>query len=72
MDWHYHSVPVTPVSDLNLLMAFYNGDAYVIEGRAFEQADYEEGRKVCMISRYFARNNGLKAGGRLPLSMVRL
>ena len=70
VDWHYHSVPVTPVSDLNLLMAFYNGDAYVIEGRAFEQADYEEGRKVCMISRYFARNNGLKAGGRLPLSMV--
>ncbi len=70
VDWHYHSVPVTPVTDLNLLMSFYNGDAYVIEGREFEQADYEEGRKVCMVSRYFARNNDLKIGGRLPLSMV--
>ena len=70
LDWTYHSVPVTPVSDLNLLLPFYKGDAYLTEGRVFEEADYEAGRKICLISRFFARNNGLAVGDRLPLSLV--
>ncbi len=70
LDWTYHSVPVTPVSDLNLLMSFYQGDAYLIEGRKLDEADQEEGRKVCMISRYFAANNELSVGDQLPLSLM--
>lgn len=70
LDWVYHSVPVTPVSDLNLILPFYRGDAWLIEGKAFEEADYEEERKVCLISRYFAQNNGLKVGDDLKLSLV--
>lgn len=65
-----HSIPVTPVSDLNLLMPFYNGDAYINEGRAFEETDYSEGKKVCLVSRYFAKNNKLSLGDEIPLSLV--
>ncbi len=70
LDRTYHSVPVTPVSDLNLLMPFYRGDAYLIEGNTFTDIDYEEGRKVCLVSRFFARNNDLSVGDSLPLSLV--
>ena len=70
LDWMWHSVPVTPVSDLNLLMPFYRGDAYLIDGRELDETDQDEGRRVCMISRHFARNNGLAVGDPLPLSLI--
>lgn len=70
IEWRYHSVPVTPVSDLNLLMPFYTGDAYLADGTLFQEEDYEEGRKVCLISQRFARNNGLSLQDKLPLSLV--
>ncbi len=70
LDWVWHSVPVTPVSDLNLLLPFYRGDAYLTEGRALEEADQEEGRRVCMISRHFAVNNGLAVEAPLSLSLI--
>lgn len=65
-----YSIPVTPVSDINLLMSFFNKDAYIKEGRSFEEADYGETKKVCLISGYFAKNNKLKVGDKLPLSLV--
>lgn len=70
LDWIYHCIPVTPVSDLNLLLPFYRGDAWITEGRDFEETDYAEGRKVCIISRFFAGNNGLAVGDSLPLSLI--
>ena len=70
LDWMWHSVPVTPVSDLKLLMPFYRGDAYLIDGRELDETDQDEGRRVCMISRHFARNNGLAVGDPLPLSLI--
>lgn len=70
IEWRYHSVPVTPVSDLNLLMPFYTGDAYLADGTLFSEEDYEEGRKVCLVSQRFARNNGLSVQDKLPLSLV--
>lgn len=60
-------VPVTPVSDLQLLQPFHDGDAVLVEGREMEQAEYESGAKVCLISQKFAKLNGLQAGDRLPL-----
>ncbi|MDO5541150.1 MAG: hypothetical protein Q4F83_13970 [Eubacteriales bacterium] len=65
-----YSIPVTPVSDISLLMSFYNKDAYIKEGRSFEETDYEEGKKVCLVSGYFAKNNKLEAGDKLPLSLI--
>ena len=49
---------------------FYRGDAYLIDGRELDETDQDEGRRVCMISRHFARNNGLAVGDPLPLSLI--
>jgi len=63
----YHTLPVTATDDLNLIMAFYTKDAYVGDGDSFQEEDYENGNKVCLIPFAFARRNGIKVGDTLTL-----
>lgn len=63
----YHTIPVTATADLNLIMAFYTGDAYVGDGNTFLAEDYENGNKVCLVPFAFARRNGIKVGDTLHL-----
>lgn len=44
------SFPVTATEDLNLIMAFYNKQAYLAEGEFLSEEDYQQGNKVCLIS----------------------
>ena len=63
------SFPVTATEDLNLVMAFYNKQAYLAEGELFSEEDYQQGNKVCLISAAFARMNGLRVGDPLHLAL---
>lgn len=65
----FHSVPVTPTDDLNLIMAFYNGDACIRTGRVLEKTDFKQGNAVCLISSKFARRNNINVGDKIPLSL---
>ena len=63
------SFPVTATEDLNLVMAFYNKQAYLVEGELFSEEDYQQGNRVCLVSSAFARTNGLKTGDLLHLAL---
>lgn len=54
--------PVTGTNSTTLLMPFYNSDAFISEGRDISKKEYEEGAKVCLVSKKFAQNNNLKIG----------
>ena len=61
--------PVTATENLNLIMAFYTGDAYIADGETFSEEDYAQGNKVCLVPERFAFRNRLKVGDALHLSL---
>lgn len=61
--------PVTGTNATVLLMPFYNGDAYISEGRDIEAEEYEKGEHVCLVSKTFAENNQLSIGGSVHLQL---
>lgn len=62
-------LPVTPVDDINLIMAFYEQRAYIKEGRKILPEEYEQGDNVCLVPKYLADRLDLQVGEylRLPL-----
>ena len=64
-----HEIPVVPTSGTKLLMAFFNGEARINEGRDISPEEYQSGEKVCLVQRNFAVSNRLTVGSslRLPL-----
>ncbi len=60
-------LPVTPVSDLQLLRPFHDGDAVIEEGREIDPSEYESGAKVCLVPQKFAKQNDLRTGDHFPL-----
>ena len=64
-----HTFPVTGTNDIYLMMAFYNGDAYISQGREFTEEEYARGDRVCLVSDAFARREGLAVGDELPLAL---
>ena len=62
-------LPVTPVDDINLIMAFYEQRAYIKEGRMILPEEYEQGANVCLISSYLANQLQLKIGDNLRLPL---
>lgn len=60
-------MPVTPVSDLQLLRPFHDGEAALAEGRRITPEEYEKGGRVCLIPQTFAQKNDLQVGDMLPL-----
>lgn len=65
----YVSFPVTATQNLNLVMAFYNKEAYIAEGEAFSEEDYSLGNRVCLVPDRFAVRNNLKVGDSLHLAL---
>lgn len=68
-DYARHTFPVTGTNDINLLMPFYSGNAYISAGREFVQEEYERGDRVCLVSDLFAQRTGLQVGDKLPLAL---
>lgn len=69
LNMFFSSAPVTATEDLNLIMRFYSGSAYIELGRGFEAEDYEEGNQVCLLSYPFARRNNVKVGDTINLGL---
>lgn len=65
----HNSLPVTGTNATILLMPFYNGDAYIAEGRDILKEEYEAGDKVCLVSKTFAENNQLSLGSSVHLQL---
>lgn len=63
-------LPVTPVLDTDLIMAFYEQRAMIKEGREISKEEYQRGDKVCLVSRFLADRLGLKVGGQLRLPLL--
>ncbi len=64
-----HTFPVTGTNDIYLMMAFYNGNAFISQGREFTEEEYARGDRVCLVSETFARREGLALGDELPLAL---
>lgn len=62
-------LPVTPVDDINLIMAFYEQRAYIKEGRNISLEEYEQGANVCLVPQFLAAQLGLEVGDRLRLPL---
>lgn len=65
----HSTVPVTPTHSTNLLMPFYSGDAFIIEGTDFTAKEYEEGKRLCLVEKWFADNNNLSVGDEISLPL---
>ncbi len=59
---YYDTQPVLGTNSTDLLMPFYEGNAWVCEGRYPTKEEYAKGSCVCLIPRAFAENNGLSVG----------
>lgn len=59
---YYDTQPVLGTNSTDLLMPFYEGSAWVYEGRYPTQEEYAAGSPVCLAPRGFAENNGLSVG----------
>lgn len=68
-DYALHTFPVTGTNDMNLIMAFYNGNAYINAGREFTVQEYERGDRVCVVPELFAEKNGLGIGDELTIAL---
>ncbi|MFT3984552.1 MAG: ABC transporter permease [Lachnospiraceae bacterium] len=63
------TMPVTGTNATKLLMSFYREDSYISEGRDITEEEYEEGRKVCLVSGEFADNNDFTIGDSVHLQL---
>lgn len=63
-------LPVTPVDDIRMIMAFYEQRAYIQEGRMIRKEEYEKGSNVCIVSKYLATQLQLKVGDTLRLPLL--
>lgn len=59
---YYDTQPVLGTNSMDLLMPFYEGSAWMYEGRYPTQEEYAAGSPVCLAPRGFAENNGLSVG----------
>ncbi len=66
---YWKSVPVTATENTDLIPMFYDGNIFMEQGRGFTEEDYREGKKVCLISRKFARRNEFEVGDILHLPL---
>lgn len=69
MEMGWNSVPVTATANTALIPVFYDGDVTIEQGREISAEEYDEGRKVCLVSRKFAKRNGLQVGDDLHLPL---
>ncbi len=67
LDENWNIVPVTPTSDLQLIPAFHEGEAIIIDGRTINADEFTTGEKVCLVSQNFAELNHFKVGDSFEL-----
>lgn len=65
-----NTIPVQPVSSLDLLLGFYTDNASVQKGREITEEEFASGEDVCLVSDLFARMNGLEVGDEIRLPLI--
>ena len=61
-EFFYQTQPVVGTNSTDLIMPFYEGSAWVYEGRYPTEEEYAQGSAVCLAPRFFVENNGLSVG----------
>ena len=64
---NHASVPVILTDDANSMYFFNSGDASILEGDFFTDADYRDGNAVCLVSAAYAKQNNLSVGDTIHL-----
>jgi hypothetical protein len=64
-----HSTEILLTDDVYSIYPFNVGDAFILNGRAIRNDEYEEGAKVCLINSSFAYYNDLDIGDKIKLSV---
>lgn len=67
--WQYMQ-PVTGTNKTCLLMPFYDGEAYICEGRDISEEEYANGEKVCLAPKVFMENNALSLGDQIKVDLL--
>ncbi len=62
--------PVTGTNRTALLMPFYNGRCFLMEGRDISEEEYQAGSKVCLAPKTFMENNGLSLGDTVNVQLL--
>lgn len=62
--------PVTGTNKTCLLMPFYNGQAYICEGRDISEKEYADGSKVCLAPKDFMEFNGLSLEDQIEVRLL--
>ena len=65
-----YSFQILYTKDLLHIPDFHNGKVELILGRDFTKEEYQEGRKVCIISREMAIENQLEIGDKLAIQLT--
>lgn len=65
-----HCQPVTGTNKTCLMMPFYNGQAYICEGRDISEEEYASGSKVCLAPKTFMENNRLSLGDQVKVQLL--
>lgn len=63
------TIPVLPTESLELLSAFHEGEATIVDGREITDEEFQNGEMVCLITREFAQNNELVVGDTIILPL---
>ena len=68
---NHSSVPVILTDDVKSMYFFNSGDASILDGAFFTDADYQNGNAVCLVSAAYAKHNGLSVGDTLHLDFFK-
>lgn len=63
------TIPVLPVDSFTVLPSFQSRKAVVTEGREINQAEFTEGKAVCVIPKEFADRNYMHVGSKIKLPL---
>ena len=63
-----HSAFAMTTDNLNSILTFNQKKAYIVKGREIQQAEYEQGKQVCIISSQYAEFNGIDLEDDISLS----
>lgn len=61
--------PVTGTNKTKLLIPFYNGAAWICEGRDIDEEEYQSGEKVCLAPLTFMEDNQLELGDTITVRL---
>ena len=66
-EMNHASATVILTDNLGTMYNFNTGDASILEGRTFQEAEYQNGDSVCLVSASYAKLNGYNIGDSISL-----